>query len=90
MAGGNYVPQMPAFTWEKRYGDCKAKALLLLAMLRALDIEAEPVLASVGAGGLWASGSPRLARSTTCWCVRGVGGGASGSTAPARGRALRT
>ena len=52
MNGGNYVPQPPALTWEERYGDCKAKTLLLLAMLRALDIEAEAVLASTTMGGL--------------------------------------
>jgi tetratricopeptide (TPR) repeat protein/transglutaminase-like putative cysteine protease len=50
MDGGNYVPQAPAKTWEVRYGDCKAKTLLLLAMLRAMKIEAEPVVASVGLG----------------------------------------
>lgn len=50
MAGGNYTPQTPVRTWEARYGDCKAKTLLLLAMLRALDIEAEPVLASIDGG----------------------------------------
>lgn len=46
MNGGNYVPQAPERTWSIRYGDCKAKTLLLLAMLRALQIDAEPVLAS--------------------------------------------
>lgn len=46
MDGGNYVPQTPAQTWTVRYGDCKAKTLLLLAMLRDLGIEAEPVLAN--------------------------------------------
>ncbi len=46
MEGGNYVPQSPAQTWSLRYGDCKAKTLLLLALLRALDVKAEPVLAS--------------------------------------------
>jgi tetratricopeptide (TPR) repeat protein/transglutaminase-like putative cysteine protease len=46
MDGGNYVPQKPADTWTKRYGDCKAKTLLLLALLRGSGIEAEPVLAS--------------------------------------------
>jgi len=46
MNGGNYVPQKPADTWTKRYGDCKAKTLLLLALLRGAGIEAEPVLAS--------------------------------------------
>ena len=39
--GGNYRPQTPAKTWEVRYGDCKAKALLLLAMLDRLGIRGE-------------------------------------------------
>ncbi len=50
MDGGNYVPQTPAKTWEVRYGDCKAKTLMLLAMLHAMGIEAEPVVAHVGLG----------------------------------------
>lgn len=50
MDGGNYVPQQPGRTWEVRYGDCKAKTLLLLAMLHAMGIEAEPVLANIGMG----------------------------------------
>ncbi|QKG71828.1 DUF3857 domain-containing protein [Erythrobacter mangrovi] len=44
MDGGNYLPQSPVETWTLRYGDCKAKTLLLLAMLRALDIEAEAAM----------------------------------------------
>lgn len=44
MDDGNYVPQTPLQTWTLRYGDCKAKTLLLLAMLRELGIEAEAVL----------------------------------------------
>jgi tetratricopeptide (TPR) repeat protein len=52
MNGGNYVPQTPERTWAAGYGDCKAKTLLLLAMLHALDIEAEPVLANIGQGDL--------------------------------------
>ncbi len=44
MGNGNYVPQSPAKTWELRYGDCKAKTLLLLALLHRLDIEAVPAL----------------------------------------------
>lgn len=43
---GNYVPQSPEQTWTLRYGDCKAKTLLLLAILAALEVEAEPVLAN--------------------------------------------
>ncbi len=50
MDDGNYVPQAPALTWDVRYGDCKAKSLLLLAMLRALGIESEAVLANIGMG----------------------------------------
>lgn len=42
--GGNYLPQSPAETWEQRYGDCKAKSVLLLALLREMGIESEPVL----------------------------------------------
>ncbi len=46
MDGGNYTPQTPAQTWSLRYGDCKAKTLLLLAMLHGLGIEAEAVMAN--------------------------------------------
>lgn len=58
MDTGNLVPQTPASTWSDRYGDCKAKTLLLLAMLHALGIEAEPVLANIKHGGLVASRLP--------------------------------
>ncbi len=44
MATGNYVPQSPEQTWQLRYGDCKAKTLLLLALLDGLGIEGEAVL----------------------------------------------
>jgi tetratricopeptide (TPR) repeat protein len=50
MNGGNYVPQTPAETWDKRYGDCKAKTVLLLAMLRMMGIEAEAVMAASRGG----------------------------------------
>lgn len=52
MDGGNYTPQTPAQTWSLRYGDCKAKTLLLLSLLHELDIEAEAVLAPAQAGDL--------------------------------------
>ena len=52
MNGGNYIPQSPDRTWAAGYGDCKAKTLLLLAMLHELGIEAEPVLANIGQGDL--------------------------------------
>src|SRR5690606_18332185 len=46
LAGGNYLPQGAEFTWEKRYGDCKAKTVLLLALLHRMGIDAEPMLVS--------------------------------------------
>ena len=52
MDGGNYIPQSPAQTWEIRYGDCKAKTLLLLAMLREMGIEAEAVTVASLTGDL--------------------------------------
>ncbi len=48
--GGNYIPQSVATTWEKKYGDCKAKTLILLALLDRLGIDAEAVLVSTDGG----------------------------------------
>nr|WP_247718144.1 DUF3857 domain-containing protein [Qipengyuania proteolytica] len=50
MDGGNYLPQTPMETWALRYGDCKAKTLLLLAMLHQLDIDAEAVMVNTDNG----------------------------------------
>ncbi len=50
MDGGNYLPQSPAETWTNRFGDCKAKSFLLLAMLREMGIESEAVLVNSKAG----------------------------------------
>jgi transglutaminase-like putative cysteine protease len=44
--GGNFKPALADETWSRRYGDCKGKTALLLALLRELSIEAEPVLAN--------------------------------------------
>lgn len=52
MNGGNLVPQTPEATWAMRYGDCKAKTLLLLAVLHKLGIEAEAALANLANGDL--------------------------------------
>lgn len=46
MGAGGWVPADAATTWSRRFGDCKGKTALLLAILRALDIQAEPVLVS--------------------------------------------
>jgi hypothetical protein len=42
--GGNLTPATAAETWQRRYGDCKGKTALLLALLRELGIAAEAVL----------------------------------------------
>lgn len=41
---GNLTPASADETWQRRYGDCKAKTALLLALLAQLGIEAEAVL----------------------------------------------
>lgn len=50
MNDGGLVPATADETWQRRYGDCKAKTVLLLALLQQLGIEAEPVLVSSGFG----------------------------------------
>lgn len=44
------VPRPPAAVLERRYGDCKDMALLLVAMLRAAGIEAHVALLRAGFG----------------------------------------
>jgi hypothetical protein len=46
--GGNLIPATAEETWGHRYGDCKGKTALLLALLSALGIEAEAVLVNSG------------------------------------------
>ena len=46
--GGNLLPATADETWQRRYGDCKGKTALLLALLSELGIEAEPVLINSG------------------------------------------
>lgn len=41
---GNLTPASADETWQRRYGDCKGKTSLLLALLHELGIEAEPVI----------------------------------------------
>lgn len=44
--GGNLMPASADETWQRRYGDCKGKTTLLLALLNELGIEAQPLLAN--------------------------------------------
>jgi tetratricopeptide (TPR) repeat protein len=46
MGTGGLVPADADTTWSRRFGDCKAKTALLLAILHALGIQAEPVAAN--------------------------------------------
>lgn len=41
------VPRPASLTWKRRFGDCKDKVTLFVAMARALDLEVTPVLTSV-------------------------------------------
>lgn len=43
---GAYVPMSADDTWDRKFGDCKGKTSLLLALLDRLGIEAEPMLVS--------------------------------------------
>lgn len=44
----SHLPSRPAVTLARRYGDCKDKTLLLLALLEAMGIEAWPALVNTG------------------------------------------
>jgi tetratricopeptide (TPR) repeat protein/transglutaminase-like putative cysteine protease len=46
MGDDGLVPAGADLTWSRRFGDCKGKTVLLLALLRGLGIEAEPVAVS--------------------------------------------
>ena len=48
--GGNYVPAPADETWRRRFGDCKAKTALLIALLRELGIKADPMLVNSRGG----------------------------------------
>ncbi|MGN6124665.1 MAG: DUF3857 domain-containing protein [Sphingomonas oligoaromativorans] len=50
MNDGGLVPANAETTWSRRFGDCKGKTALLLALLHALGIDAHPVLVSVAIG----------------------------------------
>jgi transglutaminase-like putative cysteine protease len=47
---GGYLPRLPAQVLETRYGDCKDKATLFIALARRMGLTAFPVLLSSGGG----------------------------------------
>ena len=48
--GGNSQPASIEETWARKFGDCKAKTVLLLAILRDLGVSAEPVAVALSGG----------------------------------------
>jgi tetratricopeptide (TPR) repeat protein len=50
MNSGGYVPAGADVTWSRRFGDCKGKTTLLLAILRELGVEAQPALVNTAQG----------------------------------------
>lgn len=50
MNDGGLVPADAEVTWSRRFGDCKGKTVLLVALLRELGIEAEPALVNSSGG----------------------------------------
>ena len=60
MGEGGLVPASAQSTWERRFGDCKAKSALLLGLLKELGIAAEPVLANIAIGDALAERVPML------------------------------
>ena len=69
---GGLIPRTPAETLKRRFGDCKDKAVLLTALLRASDIPAYVALLNAGEDEARTSRSrsPASACSTTpsWWC----------------------
>ena len=47
---GGYQPRMPMSVWETKYGDCKDKATLFIALARRMGVAAYPVLLSSTGG----------------------------------------
>jgi lipoprotein NlpI len=48
MGESSHRPTQPEVVLKRRYGDCKDKSLLLVALLQALNIPAKPVLVDLG------------------------------------------
>ena len=60
MRDGGYIPADADLTWTRRFGDCKAKTVLLIALLNELGIEARPVLVNTGSGDFVSERLPAL------------------------------
>ncbi len=60
MDDGGYVPADADLTWSRRFGDCKAKTVLLVALLKELGIDARPVLVHTTDGDFLATRLPMM------------------------------
>ena len=60
MDDGGFVPATADQTWNRRFGDCKAKTVLLVALLGELGITARPVLVNTKQGDLVAGRLPTM------------------------------
>jgi tetratricopeptide (TPR) repeat protein len=60
MGDGNLKPAAADVTWQRRFGDCKGKTSLLIALLREIGIEAEPVAVSTVGGDRIADYLPKI------------------------------
>jgi tetratricopeptide (TPR) repeat protein len=58
--GGGLTPAPAELTWSRRFGDCKGKTALLIALLNYLGVAAEPALVSVQQGDGIESRLPNL------------------------------
>ena len=50
LGDSTHRPAAPAASWERRFGDCKDKALLLVNLLERLGVQADPALVSAQRG----------------------------------------
>lgn len=57
---GGYIPADADQTWTRRFGDCKGKSALLIALLHGLGIEAEPALVNTQGGDALGDHLPML------------------------------
>ena len=60
MDNGGYNPAPADLTWARRFGDCKGKTVLLLAILNELGIQAEPVMVNTQWGDALGDRLPKL------------------------------
>jgi len=60
MDNGGYNPAPADLTWARRFGDCKGKTALLLAILNGLGIQAEPVMVNTEWGDALGERLPKL------------------------------